>query len=95
MEDVRDVEQTNNIVLFVANRLGSLTLVCGSDEWNASMLTRCLKCFCTISCSASVALVVSRVTIGLRVMIRLTEVVCGSTPSEVTYRKMASSCQYL
>ena len=47
-------------------------------------LTRCLKCLCTINCSASVALVVSRVTIGLRVMIALTGVVCGSKPSAVT-----------
>lgn len=38
-----------------------------------------------MSCRASVALVVSRVTIGLLVMIALTGVVLGSSPSAVTY----------
>lgn len=49
------------------------------------VLTRCRKCLETMSSRASVALVESRVTIGLRVMIWLTGVVCGSRPSAVTY----------
>lgn len=49
------------------------------------VLTRCLKCLETMSSSASVALVESRVTIGLRVIIWLTGVICGSSPSAVTY----------
>ena len=39
-----------------------------------------------MSCRASVALVVSRVTIGLRVITWLTGVVWGSIPSAVTLR---------
>ena len=46
----------------------------GDTKHDTNVLTRCLKCFCTISCRASVALVMSRVTIGLRVMIWLTGV---------------------
>ena len=56
--------------------------------------TRCLKCFDTINCRASVALVESRVTIGLRVMIWLTGVVCGSRPSAVTYNKKKKNSMY-
>lgn len=53
--------------------------------------TKCLKCFDTINCSASVALVLSRVTIGLRVIIWLTGVECGSRPSAVTYEVVFST----
>lgn len=53
--------------------------------------TKCLKCFDTINCSASVALVLSRVTIGLRVIIWLTGVECGSRPSAVTYEAVFST----
>lgn len=54
------------------------------DDRSLSRLTKCLKCLDTINSSASVALVVSRVTIGLRVIIALTGVRCGSKPSAVT-----------
>ena len=49
------------------------------------VLTRCLKCLETMSSRASVALVESRVTMGLRVIIWLTGVEWGSSPSAVTY----------
>ena len=54
------------------------------DGCMAKIRTKCLKCLETMSWRASVALVVSRVTMGLRVIICPTGVVCGSSPSAVT-----------
>ena len=59
------------------------------------LLTKCLKCLVTISCKASVALVVSRVTIGFRVIIVLTGVDRGSKPSAVTFGILLSKSLFI
>ena len=48
-----------------------------------------------MSCRASVAEVVSRVTIGLRVMISDTGVIRGSRPSAVTYKHQPTAMSSL
>ena len=73
VENLRDIEKTNDVSFLVANRLTWAKLD-GTNTARYGIRTKCLKCLVTISCNASVALVVSRVTIGLRVMIVLTGV---------------------
>ena len=76
MEDFRDIEETDDVAFLVANglRIACVNIRAQGGKRVVSLLTKCLKCLDTISSSASVALVVSRVTIGLRVIIELTGV---------------------
>jgi hypothetical protein len=64
VEDLCNVEQTDDIALVVAYRLKSQNRLGGKTT-----RTKCLKPLETMSWSASVALVESRVTIGFLVMI--------------------------
>lgn len=76
MEDLCDVQQADDVALLITYGLVGSGCCSACERATPTVaLTRCLKCRWTMSCSASVALVVSRVTIGLRVMIVLTCVV--------------------
>ena len=77
MEDLGNVEQTDDVAVIVTDGLPSAKLqICKH--------TRCLKPLLTISCRASVALVESLVTIGFLVIICATVVILGSRASAVT-----------
>lgn len=69
MEDFSDIEKANNIAIFITDRLRKGIRTLGRIGKSMVVRTKCLKCLETMSCKASVALVVSRVTIGFRVII--------------------------
>lgn len=83
MEDFGDIQKSNDVTVFVTDGLVE-DHETKNGKGFVDLHTKCLKCLETISCRASVALVVSRVTIGFRVMIWWTGVVWGSRPSAVT-----------
>ena len=77
MEDFGDIEETNDIAVFIAYRLKGKEWEKGERRGRRGRIgrTKCRKCLSTMSCKASVALVVSRVTMGFLVIIWLTWVV--------------------
>jgi len=89
VEDLCDIEQTNDIALIVADGLvgGENKREYGENREARESGTRWRKCRWTMSSRASVALVESRVTMGFLVMIALTGVLRGSRPSAATYEK--------
>ena len=74
VEDFCYVKQANDVSIFIADWLEEANKT--RERMKARRKhTKCLKCLSTISCRASVALVVSRVTMGPRVITWLTVVV--------------------
>lgn len=69
MEHLGNIEQTNDVAIFITYRLHRRLGELASRQIQLNSLTKCRNPLLTINCKASVAEVVSRVTIGFLVMI--------------------------